>query len=175
MNNKFKKAIGGGIAFSMNLIWKVAPNFYMKYNPRFLRWRGINIADKVGFIAPSVEWDGTDNFSIISIGKDTTISKNVLFLTHDYSLNRGMQIKCIKGKYMFKGSVEIGENCFIGARVIFLPNTKIGDNCIVGSGAVVKGTYPSNSIIIGNPAKVVCTIDEWIDKHLQKEDYIRLY
>jgi serine acetyltransferase len=45
--------------------------------------------------------------------------------------------------------VFIGDNCTI------LPNTTIGDNCIVGAGSVVRGKFPENSVIIGNPAKIV--------------------
>jgi serine acetyltransferase len=36
-----------------------------------------------------------------------------------------------------------------------LPNTTIGDNCIVGAGSIVRGQFPENSVIVGNPAKVV--------------------
>ena len=38
---------------------------------------------------------------------------------------------------------------------IILPNTVIGNNCIIGAGSVLRGRYPDDSVIIGNPAKVV--------------------
>ena len=61
-------------------------------------------------------------------------------------------------------SISIGNISFIGARATLLPGTEIGDNCIIGACSVVKGKIPSNSIVIGNPAKIVATTSEWLDK-----------
>jgi len=63
------------------------------------------------------------------------------------------------------GKVVIGDNCFIGMNSIILKGTKIGNNCIVGAGSVLTGKeYPDNSVIVGNPAKVICTIDDYHEK-----------
>jgi acetyltransferase-like isoleucine patch superfamily enzyme len=53
------------------------------------------------------------------------------------------------------GRIRIGNNVFVGTNCIILYGTTIGDNCIVGAGSVVRGHYPDNSVIVGNPAKVV--------------------
>ena len=53
------------------------------------------------------------------------------------------------------GKIKIGNNVFIGNNCTILPNTIIGDNCIVGAGSIVRGKFPENSVIIGNPAKIV--------------------
>jgi acetyltransferase-like isoleucine patch superfamily enzyme len=53
------------------------------------------------------------------------------------------------------GKIVIGDNCVIGSHCIILPNTSIGANCIVGAGSVVRGKIPDESVIFGNPAKVV--------------------
>ncbi len=54
------------------------------------------------------------------------------------------------------GEIKIGNNVWIGNNVIILKNVNVGDNSIIAAGSVVlKGDYPSNSIIGGNPAKVV--------------------
>ncbi|MBF7097822.1 acyltransferase [Alkalibacter mobilis] len=59
------------------------------------------------------------------------------------------------------GEILIGRNVWIGNNVIILKNVRVGDNCIIAAGSVVlKGDYPSNSIIGGNPAKVVKQINE---------------
>jgi len=49
----------------------------------------------------------------------------------------------------------IGRNCFIGAHAIVLPGVRIGDGCIVASGSVVTKDVPANSIVGGNPAKII--------------------
>lgn len=53
------------------------------------------------------------------------------------------------------GSVEIGDDVWIGAGAIVLRDTVIGRGSVVGAGAVVKGTFPADSLIAGNPARVV--------------------
>ena len=50
---------------------------------------------------------------------------------------------------------HIGNQCFIGMNSIILPGVKIGNNVIVGAGAVVTKDIPSNTIVAGNPAKVL--------------------
>jgi acetyltransferase-like isoleucine patch superfamily enzyme len=55
-------------------------------------------------------------------------------------------------------SIFIGDNVWIGLNSIILKGTSIGNNCVVSAGSVVKGTYPENSLIAGNPAKVVDSI-----------------
>ena len=51
--------------------------------------------------------------------------------------------------------VVLGNNVWVGLNVIILKGTTIGDNSVVGAGAVVKGSFPSNCVIAGNPAKIV--------------------
>lgn len=51
--------------------------------------------------------------------------------------------------------IEIGSNVWIGLNAIILKNTSIGDNSVVSAGSVVSGHFPNNSLIMGNPGKVV--------------------
>lgn len=52
-------------------------------------------------------------------------------------------------------SITIGNNVWIGLNSTILKGTIIGDNSIVSAGSVVKGNFPANCIIAGNPAKIV--------------------
>lgn len=54
--------------------------------------------------------------------------------------------------------IAIGNNVWIGMNVIILKGTIIGNNCVVAAGSVVKGNFSDNSIIQGNPAKVVSVL-----------------
>lgn len=47
----------------------------------------------------------------------------------------------------------------------------IGKNSIVGAGAVVKGEFPDNSIIAGNPAHVIANTIEWAEKKIELKDW----
>ena len=51
--------------------------------------------------------------------------------------------------------VTIGEDCWIGGGAILCPGVTIGDRCIIGAGSVVTKDIPSDSIAVGNPAKVI--------------------
>ena len=72
----------------------------------------------------------------------------------------------------FIKEIRIGNNTFIGARTVILPGTQIGNNCIIGGGTVVKGKISDNSVVVGNPATVVLTTDEFVRRHLKKNDFI---
>ena len=158
------------------LINYLSASSYMKMYLMYLKRCGITISGTPNYISPDVYFDGHD-YSFISINDGCVISKEVLLLTHDYSIARG--IEAVRGKDWapsdtphFLKEIYIGKNSFIGARSILLPGTCIGDNCIVGAGSVVKGTIPDNSIVVGNPAKVLARTEEWAMRHIEKHDYL---
>lgn len=89
---------------------------------------------------------------LIEIGDHVAIAAGTALITHDgaiWCFREEMQNADIFGRIIIGNNVFIGNNCTI------LPNTVIGDNCIVGAGSVVRGKFPENSVIIGNPGKTV--------------------
>jgi acetyltransferase-like isoleucine patch superfamily enzyme len=93
---------------------------------------------------------------LVEIGDDVGISQGTIFITHDAG------IRCFKDEYPGEdifGKIIIGNNVFIGMNCTLLPNTSIGNNCILGAGSVVRGRFPDNSVIIGNPAKVLTNMN----------------
>lgn len=46
-----------------------------------------------------------------------------------------------------------------------LPGVTIGKNSIIGAGTIVTKNVPSNVVYAGNPGRVVCTLDDYLDKH----------
>ena len=64
----------------------------------------------------------------------------------------------IGGGYTFEqyiGSIEIFDNCFIGANSTIMYNVKIGPNAIVAAGSVVTKDVPEGVIVGGNPARII--------------------
>jgi len=99
---------------------------------------------------------------LVEIGNNCHITYNVSFITHDGAT------WVIKRKYDFKGTnygkIIIRDNVFIGNHSIILPNVEIGPNCIIGAGSVVTKNIPPDSVFAGNPAKFICTIEEYYQK-----------
>jgi len=56
--------------------------------------------------------------------------------------------------------VFIGDDVFVGARCVILKGTRIGDGSVVSAGSIVRGDFPANSIIAGNPAVAVSQVRE---------------
>ncbi len=57
---------------------------------------------------------------------------------------------------------------------MLLPGASIGDNVIIGAGSVVSGQIPPNSVAAGNPAKVLCSIQDYYFKKMNRDkDFIR--
>ena len=95
----------------------------------------------------------------ISIGDNTLIGGNTKILDNDFHpLEIEDRIENNIDKIKAK-EIIIGKNCFIGCNSIILKGTILGDGCVVGAGAVVSGVFEANSIIAGNPAKVIKKVD----------------
>ncbi|MCH9812850.1 MAG: hypothetical protein K0U47_02780 [Epsilonproteobacteria bacterium] len=58
----------------------------------------------------------------------------------------------------------IGNDVFLGANAVVLPGVTINDGAIIGAGAVVTKDVAKNTVVAGNPAKYVCTVEEYRDK-----------
>lgn len=83
----------------------------------------------------------------IHIGRNSLIASRVTILSHEH---------CKRvGSYPYLADTYIGENCFIGIGAIILPGVRIGDQVIVGAGAVVTKDVPPNTVVAGNPARVI--------------------
>ena len=107
-----------------------------------------------------------DDFHLIELGDEVVISKRVTFLTHDFSVTTGLVAINERPEQELKidGRIKIGRNVFIGLGATLLPGTTVGDNVIIGACSVVKGVVPSNSIVAGNPAKTLTTIEAYTEK-----------
>lgn len=99
----------------------------------------------------------------IYIGDDTSIGGNVKILDNDFHpINPEQRLQQMHSEHPGElmdmiptKEIHIGKNCFIGCNSIILKGTVLGDNCVVGAGAVVSGKFEDNSVIAGNPARVI--------------------
>ena len=138
---------------------------YMKFYNALLQRVGVKLegGGKPRFIAASVRFD---TFDLITIGDRSTISSNVILLTHDYSYTNAL-IAVGQTPTTDVGIIRpitIGCNVFIGMNVVVLPGTVVEDNVVVGAGSVIRGRLESNSVYIGNPAVRICSIEDYKEK-----------
>ncbi len=94
---------------------------------------------------------------LITIGDNVTMAPRVHVLAHDAST------KTFLG-YTKIGRVTIGNNVFIGAESVVLPGVTIGNNVIVGANSTVTKDVPDNSVVAGTPARVICSLDDYLEK-----------
>ena len=88
----------------------------------------------------------------IKIGKNTVIAAGTQII--DTNGHETISTDRTKGRDTPQ-AIEIGENVWIGLNSIILKGTSIGKNSVVGANSVVKGSFPDNSLILGNPATLV--------------------
>ena len=130
---------------------------------RILPGARIEVADKDASIIFEDNISIGQNLHITSaskliIGSNTTILESVMItnIDHDY---QEIGIPILEQKFIIK-ETKIGENCYIGYGAVIQAGTILGKQCIVGANAVVRGTFPDYSVIVGIPAKIVKRYDE---------------
>ncbi|MDQ0739332.1 DapH/DapD/GlmU-related protein [Pseudomonas sp. W4I3] len=90
----------------------------------------------------------------ISIGDDTIIGNYVSF--HSENHNFSDLATPIRLQGVNSAGIQIGNNCWLGAKVTVLDGVILEDGCIVAAGTVLKaGRYASNAIYAGVPAKQI--------------------
>lgn len=142
--------------------YKSSSKSYIKY----LRKKGIKIGENVTFYEPNTNYIDTQKPWMLEIGNNVEITRGVVIITHDYAWS---VIKQTTGEIIgSRGKVSIGNNVFIGMNTIILQGVKVGNNVIIGANTVVNKDIPDNSVVAGNPVKVISDVNTYIKKRKQK-------
>lgn len=105
---------------------------------------------------------------LIEIGDNVTIAPRVHVLCHDASTKEFLG-------YTKIGKVKIGNQVFVGAESVILPGVTIGNRVIIGANSTVTQDIPDGVVVAGSPARVICTVDEYLAKETEKMKTLPLY
>lgn len=98
----------------------------------------------------------TESFStepwLVELGNRVAVAGGVKFLTHDGAAHF---LRRERPDAQSLGRIVVGDDCFVGEDCLLLAGTRIGSGSIVGAGSVVRGPVPDNSLVVGNPGRVV--------------------
>lgn len=124
-----------------------------------LRDLGMHIGEDV-LLPPSTFIDVSHCF-LISIGDHCGFGPDCLILAHDAQMDEFLDAARL-------GRVIFHPSCHIGARTVILPGVELGPRTIVGAGSVVSKSLPADTVCAGSPAKVICSLDEYLERHRQR-------
>lgn len=132
----------------------------------YCRDKGVIVGNNVQVPCPRTVSFDLSRPCLIEIGNNVRINKYMTIMTHDFAsmvfVNKYAELVNSSGK------IKIGNNVYFGHHCTVLKGVTIGDNCIIGFGSTVMRDIPANSVAAGTPAKVICTLDEYLEKRKTK-------
>jgi acetyltransferase-like isoleucine patch superfamily enzyme len=102
---------------------------------------------------------------LVKIGNHCAIAEGVRFVTHDGGC---LILRDQIPELNVFGKIEVKDNCMIGINSIILPNVTIGPNSVVGAGSVVTKDVPTNTVVAGVPAKIICPLSDYKEKCVKR-------
>lgn len=147
---KITKIVSQPINFIQAKLWPV----------HYARKIGVNIRGSVKIYGSSYGMFSTEPF-YVTLGNNVFVSVGARFICHDGST---LLFREDIPDLEIAGEIVVGNDVFIGSQATILPGVTIGDRCIIGACSVVAKNVPPNSVVVGNPAKVIKTADEYFQK-----------
>ncbi len=123
-----------------------------------LRSRGMHIGRDVWL--PSGTVIDASHCYLIHIGDHVGFGDECMLLAHDAQVDEFLDAARI-------GRIVIHDSSHIGARTVILPGVEIGPRTVVGAGSVVSRSLPPDTVCVGSPARVIMTLEEYLERHRQ--------
>lgn len=98
---------------------------------------------------------------LITIGDHVQITRNVSIHTH----GGGNSIRKDHPNFDAFGKVVIEDWAYIGAYSQIMPGVTIGEGALVAAGSIVTKSVPPHTVVGGNPARIICTTEEFYEKN----------
>lgn len=128
---------------------------------RWAHYRALGMHLGQGVNLPASTWIDTSACYAISIGDWCGFGEQCLILSHDAQMDEFLDAGLV-------AKVTIHESCHFGSRTVILPGVEVGPRTIVGANSVVSRSLPPETVCAGTPAKVICTLDEYLSRHQRR-------
>jgi acetyltransferase-like isoleucine patch superfamily enzyme len=130
----------------------------------YARSIGVTVGDHVRFYGMPSGMFGTEPW-LITIGSNVHVTSGCAFITHDGGtlILRG-EVPDLE----WTAPITVGNNVYLGMRTLVMPGVRIGNRVIIGAGSIVTRDIPDNSVAVGAPARVIKTVDEYLDAMKRK-------
>lgn len=141
------------------MIKKIIKAFYKVFMPpkKYAQYIGVKFGKNC--LIATKNWSSEPY--LIEIGDNVQVTHNVSVHTHGGS---HVARKMIPNFDMF-GKVIIKDGAYIGAYSQIMPGVTIGEGSLVAAGSIVTKSVPAGVVVAGNPAKFVCTVEEYIERN----------
>lgn len=126
---------------------------------RYARQIGVHIGEN-NFIPDKETWSSEPY--LITVGNNCQITMGVRIFTH----GGGQPVRRQIPDYDAFGKVVINDYVYIGNNSLIMPGVTIGENSIVAAGSIVTKSVPPNTVVAGNPAKIVCSVSDYITRNI---------
>lgn len=148
-----------------HLVGVIRKEIWAKLSPvGFARAQGVRLGKNVTFYGMRPGSLGSEPW-MISIGDNVYITAGFQFITHDGgTLILRKEVPDLE----WSAPITIGNDVYIGLRTMIMPGVNIGNRVIIGAGSIVTKDIPDNSVAVGVPARVIKTVDEYLELMKQK-------
>ena len=137
-----------------NLYWR-----FIKSPEAYARYLGVKIGSNC--LIDTRFWPSEPY--LITIGDHVQITSRVSIFTH----GGGNAVRRIDPDFDCFGKVVIEDWAYIGSQSVIMPGVTVGEGAIVAAGSVVTKSVPAYTVVGGNPAKFICSIDEYYKKNIK--------
>ena len=146
-------------------IWDLPEGCRMRENAKIISPENLKCGEYV-WVGEGAVLDASGG---LEIGAHTSIGLNVMIWSHT-SFLANLKMDNVKGsKYIARAKTTIGKGCFIAGPSVVLHGVSIGDKSMVMPMSVINKDIPPNSLVGGNPARVIRKIDDsFIESEIKK-------
>lgn len=145
----------------IRIINKLINSYLRKTNPvKWARRLGVNVGEYTA-ISPDTHFPSEPY--LITIGNHVQVTRSVSIFTH----GGGNVVRRQIPDFDCFGKVVIEDWAYIGSNSLIMPGVTIGEGALVAAGSVVTKSVAPNTVVGGNPAKFLCTVNEYVNRNIR--------